>query len=268
MHFFDGITALSQVIIFFLIGFLSFPHKIPEILLPAILITAFLTFIARPLAVSLIMLPFKATWNQIFFISSAGLRGAASIVFAILVVAESEALVYDLFHIVFVVALLSVTLQGSLLPFLAKKSGMIDRFYDVRKTFNDYQQEAAISLNKLTIEENHPWNNSMLKDIKISKNALILTVTRDGEKIIPNGQTKLQVNDEILLGQTYEKTPEDIKLTETNIDEGHYWLDKKVCEIEFPHNFLIALIKRNDEYIVPHGNTEIKLNDTIVFYEA
>ena len=145
---------------------------------------------------------------------------------------------------------------------------MIDRFYDVRKTFNDYQQEAAISLNKLTIEENHPWNNSMLKDIKISKNALILMVTRDGEKIIPNGHTKLQVNDEILLGQTYEKTPEDIKLTETNIDKGHYWLDKKVCEIEFPHNFLIALIKRNDEYIVPNGNTEIKLNDTIVFYEA
>ena len=36
IYFFDGITALSQVIIFFLIGFLSFPHKIPEILMPAI----------------------------------------------------------------------------------------------------------------------------------------------------------------------------------------------------------------------------------------
>ena len=78
----------------------------------------------------------------------------------------------------------------------------------------------------------------------------------------------ITIGDEILLGQTYEKTPEDIKLTETNIDKGHYWLNKKVCEIEFPHNFLIALIKRNDEYIVPNGNTEIKLNDTIVFYEA
>ena len=42
IYFFDGITALSQVIIFFLIGFLSFPHKIPEILMPAILITVFL----------------------------------------------------------------------------------------------------------------------------------------------------------------------------------------------------------------------------------
>ena len=51
MHFFDGITALCQVVIFFLIGFLSFPHKIPEIILPAVLITIFLTFAARPLAV-------------------------------------------------------------------------------------------------------------------------------------------------------------------------------------------------------------------------
>ncbi len=268
MHFFDGITALFQVIIFFLIGFLSFPHKIPEILLPAILITAFLTFIARPLAVSLIMLPFKAPWNQIMYISSAGLRGAASIVFAIMVVDKNEALVYDLFHIVFVVALLSVTLQGSLLPFLAKKFAMIDRFSDVRKTFNDYQQESAISLNKLIIDKNHPWNNSKLKDLKISKDSLILTITRNGKKIVPSGNTQLLVDDEILLGQTYESVNEDIKLIETNIDKGHDWLDKKICELQFPNNFLIALIKRNNEYFIPHGNTEIKINDTIIFYEV
>lgn len=127
IYFFDGITALSQVIIFFLIGFLSFPHKIPEILMPAILITVFLSFIARPLAVSAVMLPFKAKWNQISFISWAGLRGAASIVFAIMVVAESTAMKYDIFHIVFVVALLSVTIQGSLLPVIAKRDDMIDK---------------------------------------------------------------------------------------------------------------------------------------------
>ena len=152
IYFFDGITALSQVIIFFLIGFLSFPHKIPEILMPAILITVFLSFIARPLAVSAVMLPFKAKWNQISFISWAGLRGAASIVFAIMVVAESTAMKHDIFHIVFVVALLSVTIQGSLLPVIAKRDDMIDKFSDVRKTFNDYQQESAIALNKLTIK--------------------------------------------------------------------------------------------------------------------
>lgn len=42
--------------------------------------------------------------------SWAGLRGAASIVFALLVVAQSDSLKYDLFHIVFVVSFLSVAI--------------------------------------------------------------------------------------------------------------------------------------------------------------
>ena len=45
-------------------------------------------------------------------------------------------------------------------------------------------------------------------------------------------------------------------------------LIKKINEIDFPNNFLIALIKRGVESFVPHGNTEIKLGDTIVFYET
>ena len=268
IYFFDGITALSQVIIFFLIGFLSFPHKIPEILVPAVLITVFLSFVARPLAVSAIMLPFKAKWNQISFISWAGLRGAASIVFAIMVVAESSAMKHDIFHIVFVVALLSVTIQGSMLPVIAKRDDMIDKFSDVRKTFNDYQQESAIALNKLTIKDSHPWKGCALKDIKVSNNALILVINRNNEKIVPKGSTILQEGDEVLIGTTVVQSSDDIKLCETVIDKGHEWLNKKITEIDFPYKFLIELIKRGVESFVPHGNTEIKLGDTIVFYET
>lgn len=268
IYFFDGITALSQVIIFFLIGFLSFPHKVPEIIIPAVLITLFLSFVARPLAVSAIMLPFKAPWNQISFISWAGLRGAASIVFAIMVVAESSGLKYDLFHIVFVVALLSVAIQGSLLPVIAKRDKMIDRFADVRKTFNDYQQESAIALNKIEIKESHPWNGCMLKDINISDNALILVLDRNNKRIVPKGSTKLMTGDVVLMGTTFIKAQNDINLCETVIDEGHEWLNRKINTIDCPSNFLIALIKRDGESFVPHGQTEIKLGDTLVFYEA
>ena len=267
IYFFDGITALCQVLIFFLIGFLSFPHKIPEILLPAILITLFLTFIARPLAITLILKPFKAPWNQIWFISSAGLRGAASIVFAIFVVAQEHEFIYDLFHIVFVVALLSVTLQGSLLPYLAKKFQMIDRFADVRKTFNDYQQESAIALNTLTLEENHPWNGKKLKEIKISNKALILMVKRNGEKFIPNGETTLHGNDEILIGTTYSQATEQVNFYETFIDAKHEWKEVQLKDLGFAPNCLVALIKRNNEYFVPNGNTTIQLSDTVIFYE-
>lgn len=267
IYFFDGITALSQVIIFFLIGFLSFPHKIPEIIIPAILITAFLSCIARPLAVSIIMLPFKAKLNQINFISWAGLRGAASIVFAIMVVAESTSMKYDIFHIVFVVAFISVTIQGSMLPFIAKKGSMIDSFADVRKTFNDYQQESAITLNKILIKDSHPWKGCSLRDITISDNALILVINRNNEKIVPKGNTVLLEGDEVLIGTTVVKSLDDICLCETIIDDGHEWLNKKINTIDFPENFLIAIIKRDDDAFVPNGDTEIKLGDTLVFYE-
>lgn len=268
MHFFDGITALFQVIIFFLIGFLSFPHKIPEVLAPALLIMLFLTFVARPLAVLITLAPFKVKFNQFLFISSAGLRGAASIVFAILVVSQNSALVYDLFHIVFVVALLSVTFQGSLLPMIAKKTDMIDRFSDVRKTFNDFQQESAIVLNKVLITETHPWNQNAIKDIQFNGKALILTVNRGNKKIVPKGSTVLKDGDEVLIGATYEKSSDDINLCETYIDKKHEWKDKKIKEIDLPKTHLIALVKRGEEYFVPNGNTKIVLNDTIIFYNV
>ena len=266
MHFFDGVTALSQVIIFFLIGFLSFPHKIPEIIWPAIFITLFLTFAARPLAILILLAPFKIKWNQFLFLSSAGLRGAASIVFAILVVSENTTLMYDLFHIVFVVSLISVTLQGSFLPYVARKSNMIDKFSDVRKSFNDFQQESAIALNKVHINECHPWKDHAIKDIQFNGKALILTITRKGKKIMPKGGTVLKEGDEVLVGATYSKSNDDVNLHETYIDKNHEWLNLSIKELDLPKTHLIALIKRAGEYFVPNGKTKIELGDSIIFY--
>lgn len=49
VHFFDGITGLAQILIFFLLGLLSFPHRLPDIFLPSLAIALFLTFAARPI---------------------------------------------------------------------------------------------------------------------------------------------------------------------------------------------------------------------------
>ena len=228
----------------------------------------FLSFIARPLAAAIIMLPFKAPLSQISFISWAGLRGAASIVFAILVVADSSALKYDLFHIVFIVVLISVAIQGSLLPFIAKRENMIDRFCDVRKTFNDYQQESAINLSTVKITDKHPWQGLQLKDINMSDNALVLLINRANEKIIPNGDTTLLPGDEVLTGTTVENTRSNINLCETTIDETHQWLNKKIKDLNCGDGFLIAIIKRGNMSFVPNGNTKIELNDTVVFHSV
>ena len=49
-------------------------------------------------------------------VSWAGLRGVASIVFAIMAVLGGVEMRYDLFNLVFCIVLLSISIQGTLLP--------------------------------------------------------------------------------------------------------------------------------------------------------
>lgn len=266
LYFFDGLTGLCQIAIFFMLGFLSTPHKFFEIFTPTLLIILFLSFVARPLAVAFVMLPFRAKLNQIAFVSMAGLRGAASIVFAILVVSQSPVLKYDMFHIVFFVSFFSVAFQGSLLPFFARKFHMIDKFSNVLKTFNDYQKESAITLSKTFIGAEHPWVNKQLKDIKLDGNSLILVINRDGCKVAPKGDTVILQNDLVLLGTTVIHSTSDIKLREMEIGQDHEWKNRRIKEIDFQEGFLIALIKRADSSFVPNGDTKIAVGDIVVFY--
>ena len=109
---------------FFLLGLLAYPSRLPQIAPTALILAVFITLIARPFTVSL-LLQFKAGLNQIFLISWAGFRGALSIVFAITATLNTVS-EYDIFHSVFFIVLLSILVQGSLLSFAAKKSNMID----------------------------------------------------------------------------------------------------------------------------------------------
>lgn len=92
VSFFDAITGISQMMIFFLLGLLVTPVMLPKVFLPALLIMLFMTFFARPLASTLSLLPFRSDWRQIAVMSWAGLRGAASIVFAIMAVLSDATL--------------------------------------------------------------------------------------------------------------------------------------------------------------------------------
>lgn len=78
--------------------------------------------------------------SQLALISFVGLRGAASIVFAIMILSSKAALTNDIFSIVFCIVLISIALQGSLVPAAAKVCKMTDSNADVMTTFSDFQK--------------------------------------------------------------------------------------------------------------------------------
>lgn len=267
IHFFDGITGLAQMLIFFLLGLLSFPHNFPQIVVPALLIALFITLIARPIAVFAVLKPFKCKLNQCMLISFAGLRGAASIVFSIMVVANSRDISFDIFHIVFMVALFSVTIQGSLLPLVANKLNMVDNREDVRKTFNDYQEESSITLMRFFIPEGHNWIGKKISDVHMPTNSLAIMIKRAGDTIVPNGDTVICVQDSVILSvPSYEPSGNE-NLKEILITNSNKWSNKKIKTLNLPNNVLIALIKRGSENLIPDGETMLLPGDKIVLFK-
>jgi cell volume regulation protein A len=265
--FFDGITSLAQIVIFFLLGLLSFPHEFPQVFLVALAINVFLALVARPAVVFFLLKPFHCSTGQCLMVSWAGLRGASSIVFAIMVIANGAAFSNDLFHIVFVVALLSVAVQGTLLPWAAKKFKMVDDSCDVRKTFNDYQEESSMTLVRMYIPQGHQWENKKISEVAMPMGSLALMIRRDGTTVVPKGDTVITAEDDVILSVPSYQPEGQENLKEENISKGHPWCGKTIAELNLPRDVLIVLIKRKGENVIPSGKTRIQPEDIVVTYQ-
>lgn len=264
VSFFDAITGISQMMIFFLLGLLVTPVMLPKVFLQALLIMLFMTFFARPLASALSLLPFRSDWRQIAVVSWAGLRGAASIVFAIMAVLSDAPLSCDLFNLVFCVVLLSIALQGTLLPLVSRKVDMIDGSADVRKTFNDYEAESSIHFVKTKIREDHIYCNRYVKDILLPSDMLIVMVLRKEEKIIPNGDTLLKSGDWLILAAPEFFDGDNLVLHEQIILKNDKWNGKHLKEIQMPKGNLVVSIQRKEKTIIPTGDTVICEDDILI----
>jgi sodium/hydrogen exchanger family/trkA domain protein len=262
--FFDGITGIMQILIFFLLGLIAHPSRLLYVAGTGFILACFITFIVRPVAISLIMKPFKATWNQIFLVSWAGFRGASSIVFAITALLNTEAN-YDIFNNVFFIVLFSILLQGSLLPFIAKRIDMIDEGYDVMKTFSDYSgDEIPIEFIQLTVGENQNWCQKSISDINLPPNTLIVLVKKEGEDIVPNGQTVLECGDTIVLAAKSIDFEEYYNMTEIVLTKKMLSKGSTLSELSGELDGLVMLIIRGDEFIIPNGDTALLVGDTLV----
>lgn len=264
--FFDGVTSLAQILIFFLIGLLTFPHQMPEIIPTALAIVAFLTIISRPVAVFLLLKPMKCSNRQCWLISWAGLRGASSSVFAITAVAAGISMKQDLFHIVFMVSLFSVAIQGTFLPKVAQKLSMIDDTADVSKTFNDYQEETSLQLMRMYIPQGHEWDGKKIKEVNIPTGSLALMIKRGEEMILTKGNTEICAGDSVILSVPPYNTNETEQLQEKRILSGDKWCNKSIAQLHFSRNELIAMVIRGEEAIIPDGKTVLKEQDVVVMY--
>lgn len=200
-QFFDGISWIMQIALFFILGLLSFPSRISFVTKTAILISVFMILFARPLATFLILSPFKFSLKEKLFVSWVGLRGAASVVFAILALTSGVVLENDIFHIIFFIALFSVSIQGTLIPKVATLLNLVETEDEhlVLKTFTDYTGDINTDLLEVMITKESPWVNKSIMDANIPEEILIVMIKRKDKILVPKGATLIEEGDILVL---------------------------------------------------------------------
>lgn len=124
-RFQDGISWLAQIIMFLVLGLFATPSQFLTILPVALVLSLLLIFVARPISVSICLLPFRFARSETAFISWVGLRGAVSILLALTPIIGDVENARAIFNIVFIIVLVSLLVQGWTIGPIARRLGLI-----------------------------------------------------------------------------------------------------------------------------------------------
>lgn len=202
MRFYDGQAWLMQIVMFLTLGLLVYPRQIVPIMGEGVLISAFLIFLARPVAVFISLA--RATDLNVrkkLFISWVGLRGAAPIVFATYPLLANVDYAHTIFHLVFFISVSSVLLQGTTLPYIAKWLH-VNVPEKIKRSFPldiELKDDLKSELVEMDIPEDSPAAGKAVVDLSLPKGAFIVLIHRTGKYFTAGGDTILETGDHLLL---------------------------------------------------------------------
>ena len=197
LRFFDGGAWLMQIMLFITLGLLVFPSQLPPVILPGILISLALIFIARPIAVFISLIPFKYSLREKTFISWVGLRGAVPVVLATFPLVAKIPDANLIFNLVFFIVITSVLLQGTLIPQVARWL-KVDKPLPEQKIapFEMIKVDGLKgAMREIKVRKDSIAVGKAIYELELPLEYLIMLISRNGEFIQPNGSTVIAADD-------------------------------------------------------------------------
>ena len=192
------ISWLMQITMFIILGLLVFPSQLLSVIIKGSILAVLVIIVGRILVVYLVLLPFKLTGKEKFFISWAGLKGAVPIIFSMFAVSHNLENAQMMFNMIFYMVVFSVLLQGTSLKHVAKYLGLLEESNGDEDEEVEVDELEELAVKKLYLTRNSEYANKQIKDLHLSAKMHIVSVKRGDKYLTPNGSLELLPGDQIL----------------------------------------------------------------------
>ena len=193
----DALAWLSQIGMFLMLGLLVFPSRLLDVIGVGLAVSLLLAFVARPLAVVPLLLPFGYTLKEAAFVGWVGLRGAVPIVlatFPVLAGVEGATRVFDL---VFFIVVVSSLVPGSTIRPVTRRLGFEVPQKPVPPAVLEVNATTPLhgELTSYYIDPALAVSGAKLSEIEFPPGSAVVLVIRGDEVTAARGDTTLEPGD-------------------------------------------------------------------------
>lgn len=198
--FASGLGWIAQLGMFVMLGLLANPASLLGAVVPALVLGAVLTLVARPLSVVLCLIPFRFSAKEQAFASWAGLRGAVPIVLATIPHSAQLPGAQRLWDIVFILVVVYTLLQGPPMGWIAKRLGLSrgEEFQDVEVEIAPLDAIDGEVLT-ITVPKGSGLAGLRIFELRLPEGSAIAGVVRSGEIFVPAMAERLRSNDQLIV---------------------------------------------------------------------
>lgn len=199
LHVHNSVAWLSQILMFLLLGILVTPSHLMKVAPVGLCIGLFLTFVARPAAVFLCLLPFRFPLREVTLLSWVGLRGAVPIILATFPVLAGVADAQRLFDVVFFVVVINALVPGGTVPRFTRWLGLELKQPPPAPAVLEMNtsQLLAGEVMSFYIEPSTLACATPISDLPFPTGSAVLLAVRGRDLIAPKGGTVLKPGDHV-----------------------------------------------------------------------
>jgi potassium/hydrogen antiporter len=200
-RFSSALAGLAELVVFVALGLtIDISGLSGRVWLDGIVLALVLALLARPLVVLLTLGLARLSWAERAFITWSGLKGAVPILLAAFAVLGGVAGSDHVYGVVFVVVVISVVGQGTLVPRVARALAIPIRDrpalpWELSVRLGEEPQAA----HEFEVGARSRAAGQSIRDLPLGEHAWITLVIRDGAATRPGGSLELRAGDRVLL---------------------------------------------------------------------